>query len=203
MIRESELSLVYSRSCEGNIAELRDVFRGCPDSLFVRGSLVRGDISPYSDIDVSAYNPGGGYRSKNLPPEFRGIPFTYGSISLEKFENFFETCPRAASSLMESVEINLIDQEPLEIIKRQRQKFLEKRADDYILFLLAEEQIFAREEVINGETEAEPNEDHYERYKRFKLKTGGRRTVSRIIWITKCLHPEFCSNLNSRSLLTR
>lgn len=38
-----EYELTRSESVEQNLSELKEIFRGSPDNIYVRGSIVRGD----------------------------------------------------------------------------------------------------------------------------------------------------------------
>lgn len=165
---------------EDNVSRLR-VFlsHAQDDNIFVRGSFVRGD-APYGDIDISAYNEGGGYRVTDLPHEFEGVPVSYGFIPLEHLEEYFENCLRGSSSLMETVELTVHDGTPSRIIQDQQKKFLSERTADYLLFLSLEE--FVSRQKYEGVENAT--------YQDMKRKRGSKRTISRMIWAYKALYPQ-------------
>lgn len=165
---------------DGNVARLRRHLSAAQnDNLFVRGSFVRGD-APYGDIDISAYNIRGGYRTEVLPEQFEQIPISYGFIPLEHLEEYFETCLRGSSSLMETVELTVHDSTPSTIIQDQQKKFLTERTADYLLFLSLEETVSRQKyEGIENAT-----------YQDMKRKRGSKRTISRMIWAYKALYPQ-------------
>lgn len=185
-----EKAITFDRSPEENIAILKEVFKDSPDNLFVRGSFVRGDL-PYDDIDISAYNPRGEYGDKDRPAVFMGIPIVYGGIPLEHLEEYFDTCLRGASSLMETVEIISSDPTPQQIIERQQNKFLQEKLPDYLLFLQTEEEISGRRYDGNR------SRAYYDR----KRERGSKRTISRMMWTVKSLYPDLYSIRNTKAAM--
>jgi hypothetical protein len=159
------------------ISGLRQLFAGVPDNLFLRGSLFLG--VPTDDFDVSAYNSGGGFRTRSLPTHYKGKKLDYGSIPLENLEEYCETNLRSSSFLQESAELTHVDGDLKSLMKRQKQKLDSERRAQHIFYRLIEEQLVARSTYwIKG--------NDYEKYKQI---SGSKRTISRIMWILKSLFP--------------
>ncbi|HVZ58641.1 MAG TPA: hypothetical protein VG935_02715 [Patescibacteria group bacterium] len=187
-----DISPVYLRNTQENIDLLKDEFADSPDNLFVRGSFARGD-RPFGDIDISAYNPGGTYRGGTYPSTFEGIPISYGQLPLEKLEDYFQTCLRGTSSLMETLPIKVVDPLPLDIIERQKAEFIATRIPDYLLFLQVEEKI-ARED---------PGKNEKDIYYYRKREGGSKRSISRMVWTIKGLYPELFAISNTTEALDK
>lgn len=172
------------------LERLRKLFANCEDTLYLRGSFVRGDSCP-NDIDISAYNSVGKIKMSNPPAEFEGIPINYGGIAIKDLERYFINCPRGASSLMEMLPISIAHPEVPEIIARQRNEFLSVRIPEYLLFLLVEEGVHCKLPYVHI----------VDVYYSLKRRSGGKRTISRIIWAIKALHYESFSNLSHEEVL--
>ena len=119
----------------GAVTQLRELYKGFPDNIFLRGSLARGER--YDDIDVSIYNPQG-IVSERLPITFCGRPISYGRIPVEELDAFFYTSGRESSSLLDIIEIQSTGQ-ARDIIQRQKEISRTEKAPYYLLFLELEE----------------------------------------------------------------
>jgi hypothetical protein len=182
-VNQGELAQKYSEKrseVAGQIDRLRTLFPNPKgDNLYVRGSFVRGD-SPYGDIDVSAYNTGGGYKEKDLPTTFEGTQIAFGFIPLEHLYEYFDGCLRGTSSLRDAVVLNVGEETPLRIFEEQKTKLDTERTHDYLYYLTMEEAITRRryESAEGGE------------YEGAKRKAGSKRTISRLVWSYKEIFPE-------------
>ncbi len=168
------------------LADLRSLFRGCSDNLFLRGSLARSEYT--RDIDISAYNPKGSI-TKGLPNSFRGVPISYGTIPLEELDSYFNTCFRGTTSLLECVDLSSRDSSALQIIQTNRDVFYAERIPAFVLFLQAEEEIANR------------NWKQQETYHSLKRAPGSRRTINRTLWTLQLLHEEIRHEHNTNTLL--
>jgi predicted nucleotidyltransferase len=169
------------------LEELKELFEGFSDNIFLRGSLARGE--PFSDVDISIFNPGG-KMPENRPTKFRGRDVTYGGVPLEELDEFFRTCLRGTSSLMEMVEISCPDITPKEIIKDNKERTLQERLPTYAMFLQIEDQ--GERKLTSRRTTVD--------YYTLKRAAGSKRTICRIIWTLKALHPDIRNETNTFSL---
>ncbi|MEK6922160.1 MAG: hypothetical protein AABX82_09780 [Nanoarchaeota archaeon] len=171
------------------IDELRDIYRGFSDNIFLRGSLARGER--YDDIDVSIYNSQG-IVSEGLPVTFRGRPISYGNIPLDELDHFFYVSGRENSSLTDIIEIQATDK-ARDIIQRHKEIAQTEKAPYYLLFLELEE-AYAKMRFPKSDNPT---------YGYLKRMVGSKRTVCRILFAYRHLYPEYWESQQTYNLVDR
>lgn len=166
------------------LQDLRSVFQSYPDNLFVGGSLARGEQC-VRDIDITIINRG--IVSSGLPASYTSIPISYKSISLDEVPVYFGTCLRSTSFLLDHAVLHVPDTCSLKAVQEEKRKALTERSPFYLLTLELEERIAQRLYEFSSD------HDYYT----FKRKPGSKRTIGRIIWALKSMHPELVDVTNT------
>ncbi|MBI5002331.1 hypothetical protein HZC31_03030 [Candidatus Woesearchaeota archaeon] len=179
--------LPHRLSTAAVVTQLRELYKGFPDNIFLRGSLARGER--YDDIDISIYNPQE-IVSEQLPVMFCGRPISYGRIPVEELDTFFYTSGRENSSLLDIIEIQSTGQ-ARDIIQRQKEISRTEKAPYYLLFLELEE-AYARLCFPKSDDST---------YEYLKRMGGSKRTVSRILFAYRHLHVEHSEVRQTATLL--
>lgn len=172
-----------------DIKELKEFLKVIAGDIYVKGSFVRGE--PFEDIDIQIFNSGETIL-KDAPHSFRGKQISYKQTPPENLEDYFSTCLRSTSSLLEMVELSSIDPLQKQLIKKCKQETLSKKIAHYILFLHIEEKISRRN-----------NTTPVGSYAYLKRTKGSKRTISRMLWAHKVMYSELTTERNTYYLIQR
>lgn len=162
---------------EENIAALRQVFADSPDAVYLRGSLLRGEI-PYDDLDI--IEVGDKPHAANVPESFRGATVAYRHLTRAEWETYLHECPRSWYMYYDTAALHSHDDEADKIFADEQKEFFASKEHDHLAYLRYES-----EAVSNQQTTDEAQD-----YESLKNIPGSKRSIMRSVFMLKALHPE-------------